>query len=71
MEYRAPQDTNMASWVDIAMEFGDFRQINGVLVPFAITTYEDGIAVSLLSVDSVQFNVGVAPSEFDLLGGGQ
>jgi len=53
------------------MEFGDFRQINGVLVPFAITTYEDGIAVSLLSVDSVQFNVGVAPSEFDLLGGGQ
>jgi len=71
VEYRAPQDTNMASWVDIAMEFGDFRQINGVLVPFAITTYEDGIAVSLLSVDSVQFNVGVAPSEFDLLGGGQ
>jgi len=71
VEYRTPQDTNMASWVDVAMEFGDFRQVSGVLVPFAITTYEDGIAVSVLSVSSVQFNVGVAPSEFDLLGGGQ
>jgi hypothetical protein len=71
VEYRMPQDTNMALWVEVAMEFGDFRQVNGVLVPFAITTYEDGLAVSVLSLSSAQFNVGLAQSEFDLLGGGQ
>ena len=69
VEYRIPEATNMDYWTDAAMEFSDFRNVNGLVVPFSMTYYEAGVALATVSINAVTFNVGLDPSEFDLPGG--
>lgn len=71
VEYRLPEATDMNQWTDAAAEFSDFRPVNGVLIPFTMTYYQGGVALSVLSISTVNFNVGIDPAEFDLLGGVQ
>jgi hypothetical protein len=69
VEYRIPDTTDMNAWGNAAIEFSNFKNVGGVLIPFSMTFYQEGIALSGMAIGTVDFNVGLSPSEFDLLGG--
>jgi hypothetical protein len=71
VEYRLPEATSITDWQEAATEFSDYKEVGGLLVPFSMTYYLDGVALETISVNAVDFNVGLDPSEFDLLGGGK
>jgi hypothetical protein len=50
----------------IEIFYSDYRNVSGVMVPFHQTTYLDGTLQSELVLTSVQFNVGLADSDFIL-----
>ena len=50
----------------IEIFYSDYRNISGVMVPFHQATYLDGTLQSDLVLNSVQFNVGLADSDFIL-----
>lgn len=66
MEYRLPDSANALYFVPAACDFSDFRPVQGILFPFRIVSYRDGIAQNTLSFDSVSLNQAVASSDFDL-----
>jgi hypothetical protein len=45
--------------------YGDYKQVNGVLMPFTITRFLAGQKVDEISFDSVQLNVAIDDSEFN------
>lgn len=45
--------------------YGDYRQVNGVLMPFRVESYSDGQRLSTVTFTSVQTNVGISDSEFN------
>lgn len=71
VESRFPDTTNMSSWTEAATDFGTFSQVGDLVVPLIMNNSEAGVAVAVVSVTTVQLNVGLDPSQFDLLGGGQ
>jgi len=71
VEYRLPGATDVTHWANAALDFADFRKAGLVTVPFDVTYSEEGVALETFSVATVDFNVGVSPSEFDLSGGGK
>lgn len=46
------------------IEFGDFRNVDGVMVPYSIKNVVDGKLVSAVTVSQVEFNVPVAEDLF-------
>ena len=50
--------------VAIALEYSDYRPIQGYLYPFHIRKYVNGTLWADIHVQSVQFNTGIAASEF-------
>jgi hypothetical protein len=54
-----------------SMDFSDYREFSGILVPFALVIAQEGSPTSVASVTSIVFNVGLSSSEFDLQAGGQ
>jgi hypothetical protein len=70
VEYREPSDSDANITVGVSVEFSDFRNVSGIGVPFQIASYQDDKLDSVFSLKSVQFNIGIDPSEFDLMGGG-
>jgi hypothetical protein len=66
-EYRLPSPTDMTEWIDGAIEYSDFRAVDGLLIPFSVTTYQDGSPLHTLTVEAVAVNTGVPQSDFDLL----
>jgi hypothetical protein len=71
VDYRVPVATDMSQWIDAAVEFADYRKVGDLTVPFSMTQYEAGLAMQVFTIGTVDFNVGLDPSEFDLLGGGK
>jgi len=71
VESRFPDTNNMGSWTDAATDFSNFSQVGNLVVPLTMNNSEAGISVAVVSVSNVQFNVGLDPSQFDLLGGGK
>ncbi len=69
-EYRLPANNNALEFLPAAAEFSDFRSISGVLVPFQIAVYHDGQMGGVIKLNSVLFNVGMSPTEFDSPAGG-
>ncbi len=61
-----PQNANNTA--NLAAEFGDFRSVSGVLVPFQITFYASGIKLDVTTLTSVTLNTGVSPGAFQLGG---
>ena len=60
----AENDTDAKQAVEVL--FSDYRNVNGVWVPFRQATYTDGKLESELVLDTVTFNVGLADEEFSL-----
>jgi len=54
----------------VAVEYSDFRAVGAVLVPFTMTIRARGSELLLATLESVTFNSGVRPSEFDAPGSG-
>jgi len=71
VEYRLPDASDMASFTDAAFDFADYRKVNDLLIPFSLTHDESGSPLEVIAVTAADFNTGLDPSEFDLLGGGQ
>jgi hypothetical protein len=46
------------------IRFADYRNVAGAFVPFAITEYYGGQAVSLIQLTQVTFNTGLSDSDF-------
>lgn len=71
VEYRVPEGTNALDLMNSAMEFADYRQTGIMAVPQSMTYSEEGVPLQVFSISTVDFNVGLDPSEFDLQGGVQ
>jgi hypothetical protein len=48
----------------LSAEFGDFRTIDGVLLPFKITNYAGGMKISITTIDRYQINPAINDSLF-------
>ena len=66
VDYRAPDSLNALSWTSEARDFANWQSVGGFLLPLQITNSREGTAVSTTSLSSVQFNVPVTQSQFDL-----
>jgi hypothetical protein len=53
-----------------ATEFGSYRAVSGIQIPFQIVTYVDGVQTSVVTLNSVVFNTGISSGDFDLSTGG-
>ena len=71
VEYRLPQNRRPDDFSVEAEEFSNFQKVNGLQIPYRITIYRDGVLQGAATINSVAFNVGLSPSEFDLLQGVQ
>jgi outer membrane lipoprotein-sorting protein len=48
------------------IEFGDFREVNGLMAPFTIKNMLDGRLISQVTVSKVEFNVPIEDSLFQM-----
>ena len=71
VEYRIPEAANILAWTNAALDFTDFKQIDILWVPFTLSYSEEGVPVQVFSFTSANFNVGLDPAEFNLLGDGK
>lgn len=69
VEHRLPDVVDPNKYITAATGFSDFRAVGGLLVPFQITLYQRETQAGVVRLASVQFNVGLSPSEFDLATG--
>ena len=66
VEYCVPDWLNAVHCLPGARDFANYQPTGGFLLPLQITNSFNGNPVSITKVSSVQFNVAVTPSEFDL-----
>jgi hypothetical protein len=66
VDFRAPDALNALSWTAGARDFSNWQSVGGFLLPFQITNSSEGTAVSVTTISSVQMNVPVTQSQFDL-----
>lgn len=53
----------------VELYFANYRQVQGVAMPFTQVTFVDGQPASEVAISAVQFNAGVPDSDFALQGG--
>ncbi len=70
VEHRFPDNRRPENFVSAAEDFSDFRIVAGLLVPFRITSHENGAPVAVATVMTVTFNNNLSPTEFDAPAGG-
>jgi hypothetical protein len=66
VEYCAPDSLNALHCFRGARDFANYQATGGFLLPLQITNSFNGNPVSITTITSVEFNVAVTPSEFDL-----
>jgi hypothetical protein len=66
MQLTAHGEASMTDTYQVQILFANYQAVNGVMVPFHQTTYEDGTMTSDLVLNSIAFNVGVPDSDFAL-----
>lgn len=71
VEYRFPQNNNGLVTVETAVEFGDWRNVSGVLVPFQASSWLDDEPWNRSRIDAISFNVAINPADFVVSGGAQ
>lgn len=57
---------SMASDVPHEITLSDYRNVNGLMVPFGIAEYVGGQRVWVLQLSSIKFNTGLVDSDFKL-----
>jgi hypothetical protein len=71
VEYHVPNVINALEYRTASLDFDDFKDSDGVLFPFSITATGIDKKVRSYVVSSVDVNIPIAPSAFELDGGGQ
>ncbi len=66
LAFNTHPDDNAGVDIPVEIQFGDFRDTNGALVPFRIQKYVQGTPTLDLTVTSVSLNSGVADTTFAL-----
>ncbi|HEV8525689.1 MAG TPA: hypothetical protein VGQ71_14435 [Terriglobales bacterium] len=66
IEHTNYSENNPSFKTKVETYFSDYRDVQGILVPFRQTTYYDGKLESDLWLKSVTFNVGLSDTEFAL-----
>jgi hypothetical protein len=57
---------NDSTTQSITVFYSNYQSVNGMLVPYSQTTYADGTLESMLTINSITFNVGLSDSDFNL-----
>ena len=69
VEYRLPTVRTAAFSLPGAADFSNFRPVAGILYPFQIVTWRQGLQVEVITLQSVSVNAAVSPNDFDAAGG--
>jgi len=69
IEYIVPSARDGGNDAVRSVELSNFKQVNGVLVPFQFTSFISGQLESTTTLHTVKFNVDLPASEFDISGG--
>ncbi len=69
VEYHVPDPLDGLNWMSGARDFANYKAVSGFLFPLQITNWVHGTPVSVTTVSSVQLNIPVTESEFDLIAG--
>jgi hypothetical protein len=64
--YRAPDSLNALSWTSESRDFANWQSLVGVLLPLQVTNSSKGVPTTVTTISSIQLNVPVAQSQFDL-----
>lgn len=65
VRYKVPRDNNALEQDSQTAEFGDYRVVGNLVVPFRIVVHLDDRRTRTFQVLSVLFNQGIAPERFD------
>jgi hypothetical protein len=68
--HRLPTDNNVFDYMTTTLDYSVYKPVNSMAVPFVLTTSEDGKPISTATINSINFNVAVSNSDFDLSSGG-
>jgi hypothetical protein len=66
MQFTAHGEGSMKDTYQVQIVYANYQAVNGVMVPFHQTTYENGTMTTDLVLSSIAFNVGVPDSDFTL-----
>ena len=66
MQLTAHGEGSLKDTYPVQIVYANYQAVNGVMVPFHQTTYENGTMTTDLVLNSVAFNVGVPDSDFTL-----
>lgn len=66
VDYRSPDLFDALSWTPESRDFAGWKSIGGVLQPTQVINSSNGTPTTLTTISSVQLNVAVTPSQFDL-----
>jgi hypothetical protein len=66
VEYRLHDAGNALYYMSAAVEFSDFRMVQGVVFPFQVSSFLDGTLRGTLTLSSFTLNPTVASSDFDI-----
>lgn len=70
VEYGVPALQTTQTWHQAAVDLSDFRTVAGVLYPFKIVAYQQGREQQTVTLQSIDANASIAPSDFDAPLGG-
>jgi len=66
IQYNNFSENDPAASELVEVYFAKYQTINGMSVPYQITTYSDGVLESEVVLQSIDFNVGLPDSDFTL-----
>lgn len=70
VEYGIPSVQTTQVWYQAAVDLSDYRAVAGVQYPFKAVTYQQGRELQTVTLQTVEPNASIAPSEFDAPAGG-
>jgi hypothetical protein len=66
LDYHSPDLLDALTWTPESRDFGNWQSIGGILLPSQITNSSNGVPMTVTTITSVQLNVPVTQSQFDL-----
>jgi hypothetical protein len=71
VEFRSPDTRQPTNFIPSAVELSNYKAVSGVAYPFTVISTVDGRTQVVFTVQSVVVNSGIAPNQFDSMGGAQ
>jgi hypothetical protein len=68
VQYRIADAISVEDYETGYIDYSDFRSVSGVLVPFQLAASKDGKSTGVVAIASMQLNVTISASDFDISG---